>query len=260
MVDRASGGRVLCSMPGKFRAQGIRPIVGDVVEYSLSSAGQGRIEAILPRKSELPRPRISNIEQIILVLSLREPEVPTHNRSFPGHVEHFRNPVRGVVNKIDLSKERAFEVHGNLWRILRDNPGSSKKKINIERMREALKGKISAMAGMSGVARAAFLNTLKIRGLQLRVPDLPGTRERDGILQPTPSSSSRFRRTIADTPALPPSIASIEVEDLQKSLPNWRRRGECAPFRLRPYRRAGLLCKRTAGSGGYIRKQVRQLL
>ena len=68
VVDQTSGGRVLCSMPGKFRAQGIRPIVGDMVEYSLSSAGQGRIEAILPRKSELLRPRISNIEQIILVL------------------------------------------------------------------------------------------------------------------------------------------------------------------------------------------------
>ncbi|MGC9321672.1 MAG: ribosome small subunit-dependent GTPase A, partial [Kosmotogaceae bacterium] len=36
VVDNETGGRLVCTMPGRFRMQGIRPIVGDRVEYSLS--------------------------------------------------------------------------------------------------------------------------------------------------------------------------------------------------------------------------------
>ncbi len=232
VVDQTSGGRVLCSMPGKFRAQGIRPIVGDMVEYSLSSAGQGRIEAILPRKSELLRPRISNIEQIILVLSLREPEVQNFiTDRFLVMSSIAKIPVVVVVNKIDLLEGEELSkftgIYGEYHEII---PVSSKKRINIEQMREVLKGKISAMAGMSGVGKSSLLNTLN-PGLQLRVSELSRTLEKG---RHTTSYAELlqfdFGGLIADTPGfanleLPP----LEVEDLQNHFPELaQERGMCA--------------------------------
>ena len=56
---------------GVFRNQGIKPTVGDEVEFNPDSMV---IEIVYPRTSYLKRPPIANISQIILVFSLKEPE------------------------------------------------------------------------------------------------------------------------------------------------------------------------------------------
>ena len=56
---------------GVFRNQGVKPVVGDIVEFN---PDEMVIETIYPRSSALKRPLIANISQIILVFSLKEPE------------------------------------------------------------------------------------------------------------------------------------------------------------------------------------------
>ena len=56
---------------GVFRNQGVKPIVGDIVEFN---PDEMVIEVIYPRSSALKRPLIANISQIILVFSIKEPE------------------------------------------------------------------------------------------------------------------------------------------------------------------------------------------
>jgi len=213
VVDNETGGRILCTMPGRFRIQGIRPIVGDRVEYSLGGNGQGRIESILTRESELLRPRISNIEQILLVLSLREPAVQNViTDRFLVLAEYAKLPVVVVINKIDLLSdgeiEKFIEIYGEYYDIRRV---SSKKEINIDELRDILKGKISVMAGMSGVGKSSLLNTLN-PGLKLRVSEISRGLERGRhttsyveLLQ------FDFGGLIADTPG----FANLELPDIE---------------------------------------------
>ena len=56
---------------GVFRNQGLKPVVGDIVEFD---PNEKVIESIYPRTSSLKRPLIANISQIILVFSIKEPE------------------------------------------------------------------------------------------------------------------------------------------------------------------------------------------
>ena len=56
---------------GVFRNQGIKPVVGDEVDFNEETMV---IETVYPRNSFLKRPPIANISQIILVFSLKEPE------------------------------------------------------------------------------------------------------------------------------------------------------------------------------------------
>lgn len=72
--DLESNQKVNCFLPGRFKLQKIRPIVGDYVEYSKEQS-YGRIENILERKNELYRPRVANLDQLVLVISIKEPQV-----------------------------------------------------------------------------------------------------------------------------------------------------------------------------------------
>ena len=212
VVDSETGGRLVCTMPGRFRMQGIRPIVGDRVEYTLSGNGQGRIENILPRETELLRPRISNIEQILLVLSLKEPAVQnTVTDRFLVLAEFAKLPVVIVVNKVDLLHgdeiESFCEIYGEYYDICHV---SSKEQINIDLLREILKGKVSVMAGMSGVGKSSLLNTLN-PGLKLRVSEISRGLERGRhttsyveLLQ------FEFGGLIADTPG----FANLEMPEI----------------------------------------------
>ena len=60
-----------CKCRGIFRKEHITPLVGD---YVLFSKEKNLIESIVPRKNEFQRPRVSNIDQALIVVSLKEPE------------------------------------------------------------------------------------------------------------------------------------------------------------------------------------------
>ena len=66
-----------CKPRGIFRKNKIIPFVGDHVNISLESNGTGSIEEILPRRNFLTRPPISNIDQLIIVVSVCEPVSPS---------------------------------------------------------------------------------------------------------------------------------------------------------------------------------------
>ena len=55
---------IVCKARGKFRNLGITPLVGDIVELE-----NNYILNILPRKNELIRPSISNVDQAVVVTS-----------------------------------------------------------------------------------------------------------------------------------------------------------------------------------------------
>ena len=71
-----------CRAKGIFRALGKKPLVGDDVEIDItdrvSDPKEGNVRALLPRKNELVRPNVANVDQALLIFAITHP-APSYN-------------------------------------------------------------------------------------------------------------------------------------------------------------------------------------
>ena len=84
-----TGGEILtCRARGKFRKDGVSPLVGDWAEVREVGNGEGFLEAVCPRKNAFARPAVANIEQLVVVASgaipRTAPAIPFCGRPLPG--------------------------------------------------------------------------------------------------------------------------------------------------------------------------------
>lgn len=65
-----------CKAKGIFRNRGIKPVVGDNVEFTVldEAAAEGNIDGILPRNNSLIRPASANVDQALVVFSITRPD------------------------------------------------------------------------------------------------------------------------------------------------------------------------------------------
>ncbi|WP_126992468.1 ribosome small subunit-dependent GTPase A [Thermosipho globiformans] len=222
--DFETGEEFLCKLRGKFKEQKIRPIVGDIVEYRPIVSKEGVIENILNRKNELPRPKIANIDQVVVVTSLRKPEVPLQILDkYLVLVENAKLPAVIVLNKIDLLTKEEINKFKNIYeKIYPVYFVSAKTKEGIEELKEVFKNKISTMAGMSGVGKSSILNAIN-PGLSLKVNEVSEKLDR-GRHTTTVIELMHFDfgGWIADTPGFANlDISHIEHEDLKRLFPEF---------------------------------------
>ncbi len=167
-----------CKARGLFKMQKITPLVGDYVYFdSVNQEGQktGYIVEIEPRRNELFRPQIANVDQAVLVFSMKSPDFSTILLDkFLVHVEKANiNPII-CLTKIDLLEDenqlesllKPYLSTGYL--IIRT---SSKNNIGLEELKSRLKDKITVFAGQSGVGKSSLLNAL-IPALELETNEI----------------------------------------------------------------------------------------
>ena len=154
-----------CKAKGAFRKDKIKPLVGDDVEIDVISEEEmtGNVINILPRKSELIRPAVANVDQALLIFATKSPE-PNLNLldRFLCMMEEQELPIIICFNKDDLADEGfqqqmrdTYEKAG--YKLLFT---SAKQEEGIEAIREVLKGKTSTVAGPSGVGKSSIVNIL----------------------------------------------------------------------------------------------------
>ncbi|MGB3367615.1 MAG: GTPase RsgA, partial [Acidaminobacteraceae bacterium] len=97
-----------CKARGKIKNKKITPLVGDDVKMNIEDAVnmKGIIEEILPRRSELLRPTVANVDQAIIVFAIHSPE-PSMNLIDKLTVlsEYSNLEVLLVFNKLDLDND-----------------------------------------------------------------------------------------------------------------------------------------------------------
>lgn len=154
-----------CRAKGIFRRENIKPLVGDFVELEVldSTERTGNICRICPRKSELIRPAVANIDQALVVFAIVKPE-PNFNLldRFLIMMEQQKLPCIICFNKSDIASEeersrlqRAYETCG--YRVLFI---SVREKDGVEQVRALLQGKTTTVAGPSGVGKSSLINYL----------------------------------------------------------------------------------------------------
>lgn len=153
-----------CDARGKLKKDDIKPVVGDKVNFEITKIEEktGVIEEILPRENYIKRPKIANINQIVLVISSKMPKPDLLMLDKQLAFAEYMNikPVM-VINKIDLAKEIAEEIKEQYkftnYEIIETN---AKENVGIYELRNALKNKISVFSGNSGVGKSTLLNDL----------------------------------------------------------------------------------------------------
>ena len=96
-------GVVECRARGRFRKEGVTPLVGDLVEITVEATGKGTVDAILPRRNSFLRPAVANIDLLVVLASCAIPETEPFliDRIFA--IAGRRSvPVLLCINKNDL--------------------------------------------------------------------------------------------------------------------------------------------------------------
>ncbi len=149
-----------CRARGSFRKSGLSPLVGDGVDFSATDSSHGVIENIRPRKSELSRPAVANIDKLLIVSSYSTPSPDTLliDRMSARAVFHGITPVV-VFNKCDTGDFSAFEkIYRNAG--FKTYVVSATENIGIEALKCEVANCICAFAGNSGVGKSSLLNAI----------------------------------------------------------------------------------------------------
>ncbi|HIX72316.1 MAG TPA: ribosome small subunit-dependent GTPase A [Candidatus Anaerobutyricum stercoripullorum] len=154
-----------CRAKGIFRNKKMKPNVGDVVDIDVISEEEktGNLVVIHPRKNQLIRPMVANVDQALVIFAVHEPEPNFQllNR-FLIMMEKQEIPVVICFNKMDLASDEERE------QLLLDyeNSGchvlfsSAQEGEGIPELKSLLRGKTTVMAGPSGVGKSSTLNSI----------------------------------------------------------------------------------------------------
>ena len=156
---QTEGGVVECRARGKFRKEGVSPLVGDFVTISRSGKS-GTVEEILPRKNSFIRPAVANVDLLVLLASCAIPQTEPFliDRVLAIAGQQGVEPLI-CVNKNDL--EPGEGLAGIYRRAgFRAVVTSAETGEGIDELRAAISGKLSAFTGNSGVGKSSILNAL----------------------------------------------------------------------------------------------------
>lgn len=153
-----------CRARGVFRKKKITPLVGDFVRVEPEEEpGKGTLTEILPRRNFLVRPPVANLDQLLIVASLQDPQpnLLMIDKTIAAAEYHNIEPVI-VLNKTDLEDGHAIE---EIYRQAGFTciQASARTGEGIERIREQLRGRVSVFTGNSGVGKSSLLNCIDER-------------------------------------------------------------------------------------------------
>lgn len=155
------GGRVLrCRARGRFRKDGVSPLVGDWVEVRETGPGTGMVWEIGTRKNFFDRPAAANVDQVVAVCSEALPVTDLFQVDQLSAVCALKGCALAVcVNKTDLAPGDAL---AGVYRragfpVVQTSAVSGE---GLDGLRDLLRGKLSVLTGNSGVGKSSLLNAL----------------------------------------------------------------------------------------------------
>lgn len=217
-----------CKARGKFKNDKIVPMVGDYVTISIYDEEKrlGVVEEIHARKNALIRPAVANVDQAIVVFSIKNP-MPniTLLDKMIVLAEHSGLDVIICFNKSDLDVNFDFEMYKKIYSGAGYQVVSTcaLSKEGVDDLLELLKGKINVFSGPSGVGKSSLLNAIEDYSVEVGALSEKIKRGKH-----TTRHSELFELTnggiIVDTPGFTSlSVAEIEEDQLHEYFPDLKR-------------------------------------
>lgn len=158
-VVTQEGDTVKCYPRGKLKANG-ELFIGDIVDIAYDK--EGIIEGVEPRKTQLVRPFVSNMDCIVIVLApLPKPDMMLVDKLIIGAAENGITPII-CVNKADM--EGADKVAEDVANDYKDEADilviSTQTNQGIDELIDKIKGKYVCLAGQSAVGKSSLINCI----------------------------------------------------------------------------------------------------
>ena len=199
----------VCKARGKFRNLGITPLVGDTVKIDEDN---NYILEILPRKNYLVRPSVANIDQVVIVTSVKIPDYSSNLLDKLLNIIEYNN-IEPIIcfTKLDLLDDNELEYINNIK--------SYYKKIGYQvydntdyKLNTIFKDKVTVFAGQSGAGKSSLLNKLD-NTLNIEIGEVSIALGRGRHTTRHTELIEVLGGLIADTPG----FSSIDFKDMQSS-------------------------------------------
>ena len=154
-----------CSARGKIKNIDLSPVAGDIVTIELQDKEEnvGVIEDIEGRKNYIKRPKMANLSQIILVISMKmpKPDLLLLDKQLV-YAEHMNIKPIICLNKIDLENDDRINKIHELYKsigydVIKTN---AKEEIGVKEIKKCLENNITAFSGNSGVGKSTLINCI----------------------------------------------------------------------------------------------------
>ena len=147
-----------CKCRGIFRKEHITPVVGD---YVLFSKDKLLIEEILERKNLFQRPKVSNIDQAILVTSLKLPDLSLNLLDKFIVLMEINKVVPIIcITKSDLVDNKEMDNTNKILDYYRSIGYTVVFNTEIDKIKSLLKNRTSVFTGQTGAGKSTLLNKL----------------------------------------------------------------------------------------------------
>ena len=158
----------ICKPRGKFRNLSITPLVGDNV---IIDDKNNYILEILDRKNKLDRPSISNIDQVVIVTSVKIPDFSSNLLDKLLTIIEF-NKIEPIIcfTKLDLLDNDKLKEIESIMNYYSKIGYQVYRNTDLE-LRKIFKNKVTVFAGQSGAGKSSLLNILD-ESLNLKVGEV----------------------------------------------------------------------------------------
>lgn len=220
---------------GLFRKKKFSPVVGDIVDFEVQNEQEGYIHHVHERENELKRPPVSNIDELVIVMSAVEPQFSTQLLDRFLVIAHsYDLEPRILITKKDLTTEDDREYIQAMLNVYQEIGyrtqfiGKDDNRVDI--VNEWNNGLI-VLSGQSGVGKTTFLNHYRPE-LNLETNDISKSLNRG---KHTTRHVELYERTygyIADTPGFSAlDFDHIEKDELKNYFVDIKDAGQECQFR-----------------------------
>lgn len=199
----------VCKPRGKFRNMGITPLVGDNVKIDVENR---YILEILNRKNSLDRPSVANIDQAVIVTSVKIPDFSTNLLDKLLNIIEFNN-IKPIIcfTKMDLLNDEELGYIKNIQEYYKSVGYEVYNNTDLK-LKDIFKDKITVFAGQSGAGKSSLLNRLD-ESLNLKIGDVSIALGRGKHTTRHTELISVLGGLIADTPG----FSAIDFNGMSKS-------------------------------------------
>ena len=155
-----------CKAKGIFRKNDQKPLVGDDVEMDVldEEQGLGNISRLLPRRSELIRPAVANVDQALVIFSIVSPK-PNFNLLDRFLIMMGQQGIPCIIcfNKQDIDSGGDGAEYSRIYGSCgyETLTVSAREGLGIEELKRMLAGRTTTVAGPSGVGKSSIVNCLQ---------------------------------------------------------------------------------------------------